>query len=85
MRQPLSVKIDRELNVGYVKYTNDGKAAKTVDVWEDGWGVMVDFNAAGEVMGIELLSLSDEAVQRAAEFACRQGLEFPRNAALSPP
>ena len=75
---PISVRVDLEVQAGYVGYRPiaRGHVARTERVGED---VCVDYDANGDLLGIELLSLDNAAIDVALEFAKSHDLAFPSN------
>ena len=75
MINPETVEVDREVEAAYVRYAK-GVVAETVDVWEEGT-VAADVDAAGNVLGIEVLGFDDETLWHARAFAQEHDLAFP--------
>jgi hypothetical protein len=71
MRNPISVSLDLEAGAGYVEYLVDGEIVETLDVWRDGV-VAADLDAAGNVVGIELLAFDVMAIDAARTFAAKK-------------
>lgn len=81
MLKPLELRVDREVDAGYVRYRAlppGEHVARCARVSED---VVVDYNGAGEILGIELLAFDPEALSVAQHFADANGLMFPDLAA----
>lgn len=77
MLNATDLRVDFEVGSAYVKYRQlpAGSRPTSTRLTED---VVVNFNAAGEVVGIEVIELRAEAVEAAAAFAMQNGLDFPR-------
>ena len=58
--KPLAVTVDTEANAGYVNLTNKA-VSKTVEVPHGEGLALVDYDAEGEVRGVELLGFSNLA------------------------
>lgn len=76
MKLPTSVEVDLEHQLGYVYYVEDSEVAETVDVWQEG-RVAADLDAAGDVIGIEVLGLESETLEHAQKYAADRGLALP--------
>ena len=76
MRMPTSIEVDLENRVGYVYYVSEPKVSETIDVWQEG-RVAADLDASGNVLGIEVLGLDEETLERARAFAAAHRLAFP--------
>jgi uncharacterized protein YuzE len=78
MTQPIKTSIDHEIGAAYVSYREiaPGEATRTERVDFD---VRVDYNAAGDLLGIELLAVDEPAVALARDFAAKHDLAFPRD------
>jgi uncharacterized protein YuzE len=82
VKLPTSVEIDIEEQFGYVYYVEDNpEVCETVDVWQEG-RVAADLDAAGNVIGIEVLGLDSETLECARRYAAEHDLAFPDS--LSP-
>jgi hypothetical protein len=80
MTQPVSVDVDLAIRAAYVRYA-PGPSVQTVDVTETG-SVAYDVDAAGNVIGIEVLSIQrPEQIAIARAFAEAHELAFPRDLA----
>lgn len=79
MREPKQIRIDLEAGAAYVAYS-ESKVVTTEDVWEDGQ-VAADYDAAGSIIGIELLGFDAETLAHAKAFAQENALAFPSNLA----
>jgi uncharacterized protein YuzE len=80
VRRPVSVRVDLEVDVAYVGYrrlADEEHIARSERISED---VVVDYDAAGEIVGLELLGLDELALKPAREFASRRDLAFPADA-----
>lgn len=81
MQEPIQFRMDYEVVAGYLRYRPlpaGERVARTQRVSDD---VHVDFNASGEILGIELLSFDATALGAAKAFAYAHGLSFPRDLA----
>lgn len=80
MRNPIAVRIDLEARAGYVYYRDiaPGGVKRTERAAD---GVHVDYGAAGELLGIEMLGLDEGVLAAARHFAEEHGLAFPPNLA----
>ena len=66
------------VNAAYVTYS-EHDSAQTVDLTETG-GVACDVDAAGNIVGIEILSIRlPGQIETARRFAVSRGLTFPRD------
>jgi len=77
MLQPLSLEVDYEVDAGYVSYRElppGEHVARTARVSQD---VIIDYNGAGEILGIELLAFDEPALSVARAFADANALAFP--------
>lgn len=77
MRNAIEVRVDLEVGAGYVRYRplEDGeRVGSSVRLSQD---VVVDFDDAGKVLGIELISMIPEALAIAHEYAHQNDLVFP--------
>jgi len=73
----LQVRVDLGVGAGYVKYRAllpGEQIASSARLTED---VVVDYDAAGQVLGIELIALEPHAIESAGAFASQNGLAFP--------
>jgi uncharacterized protein YuzE len=80
-RRPVEIRIDTESNSAFVRYSasEDVDVEETVDLDPTG-SVAVDVDAAGAVLGIEILDAADpESLAIAARYASEHGLAFPRD------
>lgn len=75
MIKPQTVDVDREVEAAYVRY-GKGVVAETLDIWEEGT-VAADVDAAGNVIGIEVLGFDEETLSHARAFAQEHDLAFP--------
>lgn len=75
MIKPVGLRVDLETDAAYIRYA-EGEVAGTIDVWQDGW-VAADVDSAGRVLGIEVLDLDVETLERARRFAHEHELAFP--------
>lgn len=78
LTQPCQVERDDAIGAVYVYYSPDAQSLATLDVWGDG-AVAADLDAAGQVIGLEILSLDEQTLQQARTFAASRELAFPRN------
>ncbi|MEA2690512.1 MAG: hypothetical protein QOD51_3119 [Candidatus Eremiobacteraeota bacterium] len=63
----------------YISYPG-GSIVESIEVGGEGSEVLADVDAAGRVVGIELVDASiPESVELARRFAAERGLEFPPN------
>jgi hypothetical protein len=76
--QYIGLNVDLEAQAGYVRYRSlpDGEHARSKRISED---VVADYRENGELLGVELLALDDEAIAQARDFAAKHDLAFPRN------
>jgi hypothetical protein len=76
MKSPTRITIDPEYPVAYVAYRDiaPGETARTDRVSFD---VRADYNDAGDLLGIELLSLGQSAVDEGRAYAQKLGYAFP--------
>ncbi len=80
MTKPIHVRVDLEVGAAYVKYAA-GPSVSTIDLAENG-SVAYDVNAAGEIMGIDVLAIHlPEQIAIAQKFAAEHELAFPRDLA----
>lgn len=85
MLRPTSLRADYETGTGYLRYRtlpSNVKVARNARISDD---VVVDYNDLGEILGIELLALDDEALSVARGFAAANGLAFPLAGAAAQP
>lgn len=78
MLKPIQLRIDYDVEAGYLRYRQlrEGEhVSRNARISDD---VVVDFNDAGEILGIELLAFDEEALAVARGFAEANGLAFPR-------
>jgi uncharacterized protein YuzE len=77
MMNAIDVRIDATVNAGYVRYkkTRAGECvASSARISQD---VVVDFDADGLVIGIELISIVPDALATARDYAAQNQLVFP--------
>jgi len=76
MLKPIGVKLDLEAGAGYVEYRRlrTGEHVAKTDRLSD--AVRVDYDDHGDILGIELLSLSHAAIETARSFAIGRELGF---------
>ncbi len=74
----VAVSIDLEARAAYVRYRSlaDGERARSERQSDD---VVVDSNERGEIVGIEMLALHDDAIAQGRLFAHEHELAFPRD------
>lgn len=78
MKPPIAVEVHDAS--AYLSYSNDA-VAKTLDLMAS-CSVAADVSATGEVVGIEVLDITDrKQLEVAREFAREKGLGFPRDLA----
>ena len=78
MKNPIGIEIDLEFHVAYVRYHEipDGAVTRSDRVSEE---VVIDYGAANDILGIELLATDDASLAKATDFAHSHGLAFPRH------
>lgn len=77
MLKPIQFRVDYEVEAGYLRYRPlpiGEHVARTQRISDD---VNVDFDAAGQVLGLELLAFDDVAFNAARDFAESHDLVFP--------
>ena len=67
-QQPPVVELDSEAQAAYIRFTSH-KVAKTEPLLTAGCIVTVDFDAAGEVIGIELVGVTEFGVEPLLKMA----------------
>jgi uncharacterized protein YuzE len=75
MTKPIGVRVDLEVECGYIIYSSH-KVAETRDIWEEGT-VAADLDSEGCIIGIEILGLDSETISHAREYAEQNELIFP--------
>ncbi len=75
MKQPERIEVDLQAQATYIYYSHE-MVAGTIDIIQDG-AVAADIDAAGGVVGIEVLGFDETVVERARAFAASRGLAFP--------
>jgi hypothetical protein len=70
-----------EHGCAYIRYrVGEPIAEPTLEVGGEGSEALADLNAAGNVIGIEIVDVGiAENIERAREFARQRGLPFPRD------
>jgi uncharacterized protein YuzE len=70
-----------ERGSAYIRYRlREAVAGVQLEVGGEGSEVLVDFNAAGDVIGIEIVDVNVlENVELARRFAIEHGMGFPRD------
>jgi hypothetical protein len=65
----------------YIRYRVGERVAEgQIEVGGEGSEVLADVNAAGDVIGIEIVDVAiAENVERARSYAAERGLRFPRD------
>jgi uncharacterized protein YuzE len=85
MTQYIGLSVDLQAQAGYVRYRSlpAGERARSKRISED---VVADCRENGELLGVELLALDDDAMAQARDFATKHDLAFPRDlsSALAP-
>jgi uncharacterized protein YuzE len=74
----VAVSIDLEARAAYVRYRSlagDERAGSR----RQSDDVVADYNDCGEVVGIEILALHDDAIAQGRRFAREHELTFPRD------
>jgi uncharacterized protein YuzE len=79
VHEPIGVKIDREAEAGYVRYRGLAPGERVARTQRFGEDINVDYNAANDVLGIEILAFDEPALAVARTVAAQHGLVFPRN------
>jgi hypothetical protein len=83
MKQPINVRTDPSVRAAYVEYSL-ALSVNTVDLTKTG-SVAYDVDAAGNVVGIEILGLDHpEQIEIARAFAASHDLAFPRDLTGTP-
>ena len=79
MIAPTKVRIDTEVTAAYVAYREvaPGESIRNQRLSDE---VIVDYNANGDILGLELLGFDDAALDIARNFAAAHGMEFPADA-----
>jgi uncharacterized protein YuzE len=77
MHKPISLEIDFRANAGYLEYCALGEGQHVTRTHRVHDAVNVDFDAASQVLGIELLGFDAPALAAAQRFAEEHDLEFP--------
>jgi hypothetical protein len=79
MRRPISMTLDFAQGVGYIVFRvlAEGETVSATRI-APGTDVCADRDAAGEIVGIELLALDGETLELADRFARENGMAFPR-------
>lgn len=77
MHEPIGVRIDREVEAGYVSYRRLAAGQRVARTQRFGDDVAVDFDGANDVLGIELLAFDEPALAVARVVAAEHGLVFP--------
>ena len=76
MTRFIGIEVDLEANAGYVRYRQHEKFGRNERVGQD---VVIDYDDAGQIFGIELLALDDVALSAARKVAAAHDLAFPRD------
>ena len=77
MVMPREFRLDYEAGAGYLRYrrlAHDEHVARTARITDD---VVVDYDAAGDIIGIEMLTFDSATLSAARNFAVANGLAFP--------
>jgi len=76
LTEPIETSIDHEARAAYVTFHAfaPGENVRCLRLEHD---VVVEFNAADEVLGLELLDFEPETIARADAFCQRNDLHFP--------
>jgi uncharacterized protein YuzE len=83
MKQPIDVRTDLSVRAAYIEYA-PALSVGTVDLTETG-SVAYDVDAAGNVVGIEILGIDHlERIDIARVFAASRDLAFPRDLTGTP-
>ena len=77
MTKPIAVTCDLEVEAGYVRYRVLPPGEKVTKTERIGTGVVIDFDAAGDVLGIEVLGLDKATLAIAHGVAQARNLGFP--------
>ena len=82
MKKPISVELDLQVNACYVAYGDAGTdgVSRTERLSKD---VTVDYDALGQVIGIELLNLEPATLELVKRFAQSREFAFPRDLAAA--
>jgi uncharacterized protein YuzE len=73
------VTIDRDVEAGYVRYRRLAPGERIARTQRFGDDVNIDYNAANDVLGIEILAFDGSALAIARAVAADHGLAFPHD------
>ena len=74
MKPIKSVSSEGTAGPAYLRFSNEPVAQ--TEVWDDGNDVVVDFDAAGSVVGVELVSVDPDVIEALVEIARRYELDL---------
>jgi uncharacterized protein YuzE len=79
VHEPIGVKIDRDVEAGYVRYRRLATGERVARTQRFGDDVNVDYNDVDDVLGIEILAFDHPTLAVARAVAAKHGLVFPRD------
>lgn len=77
MQNAIGLRLDFEAGAAYVAYRRLPEGSRVEHVTRLSDDVVVQFDSAGEVLGIELIEMTGAAIEVGSGFAEQNGLAFP--------